>query len=122
MEIFKIFDKGVSEKEIQEKINFDTISDFCESIIVLEQDSDIADIGSVWGEFQLKRDVIKGGLRFALTNCPNALAWTITEGRKEHKGNLVLHLTINRQSIDSEFTEEINEFVDEWSEGIDSIF
>jgi len=37
-------------------------------------------IDSNWGEFQLRRDPIKGGVRYSMSDCPNALAWTITTG------------------------------------------
>jgi len=35
-----------------------------------------ANIGGIWGEFTLSRSKIKGGIRFSLIECPNALYWT----------------------------------------------
>jgi len=56
---------------------------------------------------------IKGGLRFYLEECPNALAWTVTTGYPPAREAVVLHLTINRQRKQPQFVDEINEFLDD---------
>ena len=58
----------------------------------------------------MSRSEIKGGIRFALLACPNALCWTITTGFPPEPESIVIHLTINRQQINQEFVEEIDEF------------
>jgi len=74
-----------------------------------------AKIGSLWGEFTLARQDIKGGLRFSLLECPNALTWTITTGYEPAPDAIIVHLTINRMEKDQEFLEEIKEFLDDQS-------
>lgn len=122
MEFFKIVDISISEAEIIEKIINPLLSDINPEIIVLNVDNDLVKIGSLWGEFTLRRDVINGGLRFGMLECPNALAWTLTTGYPPARDKLVIHLTINRERKAPEFVEEINEFVDSWKEGLEAYF
>ena len=83
-------------------------------IFNLESPNNIeAYIGGIWGEFTLSRNVINGGVRFALLECPNALCWTVTTGFPPESESIVIHLTINRQQKDEEFIEEIQEFLDD---------
>ena len=70
-----------------------------------------SNIGGIWGEFTLTRSLIKGGVRFALKECPNALCWTVTTGLPPSPESIVVHLTINRQHIKSQFMEEIEGFL-----------
>jgi hypothetical protein len=70
----------------------------------------------------LSRNEIKGGVRFALVECPNALTWSITTGYPPKKEQIILHLTINRMEIDQNFMEEINEFIDDWEIGLLQFF
>lgn len=122
MEFFRIVDKASNEKEIREKINFNSISDIYPDIIVLGGNKDEFQIGSFWGEFTLRRDKIMGGLRFSMLDCPNAVAWTITAGYPPAPNNIVIHLTINRQEKPQEFVDEISELLDGWKKGIENQF
>ncbi len=119
MEFFKIIDVKTEEKEIQTKIKLSTINKFVSDIFVLDEASESsAYIGSKWGEFTLKYDIIKGGIRFYLVECPNALVWTITTGYPPEEDKIVFHLTINRTQKDPEFIDEIKDFVEDWESGI----
>jgi hypothetical protein len=79
-------------------------------------------IATLWGEFDLSYDKINGGVRFALTSCPNALAWTITTGFPPERSKLIIHATINRTQKPQEFIDEINEFLDDWEHGLSNFF
>ncbi|MCK5441082.1 MAG: hypothetical protein KAJ23_04240, partial [Maribacter sp.] len=81
-----------------------------------------ADIGGIWGEFTLTRNLIRGGLRFALVECPNALTWTITTGFQPNPDAIIIHLTINRQQQEEAFIEEIEAFLDDQSNCLQHIF
>jgi hypothetical protein len=61
----------------------------------------------------LSRTEIKGGIRFALLECPNALCWTTTTGFPPEPESIIIHLTINRQQTNQEFIEEIEGFLDD---------
>ena len=76
----------------------------------------------MWGEFTLNRTRINGGLRFSLIECPNGLCWSITSGFQPSPREVVIHLTLNRESKNPEFIEEIKEFLDSIEDGLKSFF
>lgn len=122
MEFFKIIDKHISEAIIQDKISPEHLEKFTESMFLIEEIENNYSLGTLWGEFLVSYDKIKGGVRFTLLDCPNALQWTITTGFPPEINKIVLHLTINRNQISSAFNEEIQEFIEEWSIGLTNQF
>lgn len=122
MEFFRLIDRTVSEQIIQNKINPKTVSDYAETMMFVNGSNDNFNSLTLWGEFNISYNKIKGGVRFTLTNCPYAFNWTITYGFKPDREKIVLHCTINRTEIKDEFLEEINEFLDEWQEGLENNF
>lgn len=114
MEFFRIVNVNTNEDQIQKFLRLTDLEALSTQLFVLENKSDReAMIGGVWGEFLLSREIIKGGLRFALTDCPNALAWTITTGYPPARRSIVIHLTINRERKHPDFMEEVEEFLDD---------
>ena len=122
MEFFKIVNVKTSEAEIQSRIKANSISEINSEIVLFNENNDVFQIGCIWGEFTIRRDEIKGGVRFSMLDCPNALSWTITTGYPPDRKKVIIHLTINRQQKDQEFVDEINEFIDSWVEGIENHF
>jgi len=122
MEFFKIIEKQTSEENIQEKITPENLENFTESMFLLEQLENDFSGATLWGEFLISYDKIKGGVRFALLDCPNALQWTITTGFPPEENKIVLHCTINRTQKPDEFIEEIEDFLIEWEAGLNSQF
>lgn len=122
MEYFRIIDKQTTEQEIQNKISPNTLEEFTESMFFLEGETSEFSGGTLWGEFQISYHKIKGGVRFTLLDCPNALAWTITTGYPPNREAIILHSTINRTQKPNEFIEEVNDFLDEWEKGIKRVF
>lgn len=121
MEYFRIAECSSNEKEIQEKFTVSSIESWCESLFPIEGGSDDeARVGGIWGEFTLHRDQIMGGVRFALLDCPNALAWTITTGYPPAREKIVIHLTINRERKPQEFIEEIEQFLKDLETGLEN--
>lgn len=118
MEYFRIIDIQTTEDWITNHITIDNLEKITETNFVLEKRKDDARIGTLWGEFDLSYDKINGGIRFALTSCPNALAWTITTGFPPERDKLVLHATINRTRKPQEFIDEVNDFLDDWESGL----
>lgn len=116
MEFFRVIKLKTEESEIRKRLDFHNLESMSNELFLLEIiNKNHAQIGSLWGEFTLQRTVIKGGLRFALLECPNALAWTITTGYDNDEGFVMIHLTINRKEKTQEFIDEINEFLDDHS-------
>ncbi len=118
MEFFRIIDKQVTEQIIQDKIHPQSLEDFTESMLFIKDSNNDFQGLTLWGEFLISYDKIKGGVRFTLKDCPNGLSWTITTGFPPERNKIVLHSTINRTQKPEEFLEEIKEFMDEWEEGI----
>lgn len=122
MEFFKIINIQTSEIELHKLISFENFNALNENLFILDYENNSVNIGGIWGEFTLSRNQIKGGVRFALVECPNALTWTITTGYAPVKEQIVIHLTINRMEIGQDFMEEINEFLDDWEQGLLQFF
>ena len=123
MEFFRIIKQKTQDKDIQELLTLENLELMSNEIIIISIQNKIeASIGSIWGEFTLTRSEIRGGLRFTLLECPNALTWTITTGLQPEPESIVIHLTINRQEQKETFIEEINEFLDNQSNCLKQIF
>ncbi len=122
MEFFRIINKQVTEQIIQDKIHPKSLDDFTESMLFIEDSNSDFQGLTLWGEFLISYDKIKGGVRFTLKDCPNGLSWTITTGFPPERNKIVLHSTINRTQKPEEFLEEIKEFMDEWEKGIKEEF
>ena len=118
MEFFKIIDQQVSEKIIQDRINPESVEKFTETMLFFEHSGVDFKGVTIWGEFFISYDKIKGGVRFTLLDCPNGFSWTITTGFPPERNKVVLHSTINRTQKPDDFIEEIHEFMDEWKAGI----
>ena len=116
MEFFRIIKVKAQDKTIQDELTIKNLELISSDIFVIgDQNKTEANVGGVWGEFTLTRTNIRGGLRFALVECPNALTWTITTGILPDPDVIVIHLTINRQKQKESFIEEIEEFLDDQS-------
>ncbi len=114
MEFFRVLNIQTQEQFIQNTFTLDQLELLTNDIFVIGNITPSeAQIGGIWGEFTLTRSYIRGGLRFALKECPNALAWTITAGLNPEPETVVIHLTINRQAQTPEFIVEINDFLDD---------
>jgi len=122
MEFFRIIDKQVTEKIIQEEIHPKNLEKFTQTMLFIENHNPNFKGLTLWGEFTISYDKIKGGVRFTLLDCPNGLSWTITTGYPPERNKIILHSTINRTQKPDEFLEEINEFMDEWVDGIKVTF
>ncbi|MDO9262118.1 MAG: hypothetical protein Q7U08_09275 [Flavobacteriaceae bacterium] len=117
MEFFRTIPIQTTECQLQKLLSFENLNDIIETLFVINFEKDTANITGIWEEFTLKRDNIKGGVRFALIECPNALTWTITTGFPPIREHIVIHLTINRAEKEQHFVDELNTFLDDWEQG-----
>jgi hypothetical protein len=123
MEFFRIIKVKTQDKNIQDALSIGNLELMSNEIFVIgDQNKTEANIGGIWGEFTLTRNLIRGGLRFALVECPNALTWTITTGFDPDPDAIIIHLTINRQQQKEAFIEEIEEFLNDHSSCLQQIF
>lgn len=118
MEFFRFIDKQVSEEIIQARITPKSVSEFTETMLYIEGNDFEFKGMTLWGEFTIGFNKIKGGVKFSLLDCPNAFSWHITYGFPPERNKVILYATINRTQKHAEFLEEVQEFLDEWQEGI----
>lgn len=121
MEFFEELERqGVDIEEIKDLLRISTLPIHCSSIdSVISENHNVGEIYCVWGQFKISREVIRNGVRFALLDCPHALAWTITY--HEDRNMLVVHCTIDDREEDKEFIESIQEFVSDWGIGLGNV-
>ena len=121
MEFFTTADVKTSVETIQ-ALTVEKLSLYCTDIdkVLSIDNKDSANIYCVWGEFTVHRQLINGGIRFTLPNCPNALAWTITTGFSPDPEKIVIHCTINRNNHDKDFIESIESVIQSWKLGLES--
>ncbi len=119
MEFYAFADKRIDADMLQARLDIRSLPTYCASISqLLSHDGNRGEIYCTWGQFIVHREPIRGGVRFSLPNCPNALAWTITTGFPSAPDKIVVHCTINRGEHDPDFIASIEKFVDDWREGL----
>jgi len=110
-----------TKPEILQGLTVHKLNQYCDDIekLLHIEDDNSANIYCIWGEFTVHRQVINGGVRFTLPNCPNALSWTITTGFDPEPKKTVIHGTINRTEHDADFIESIESFIHSWKVGLE---
>ncbi|KAA6185071.1 hypothetical protein F2Q65_10100 [Thiohalocapsa marina] len=120
MEFFATARCRLSAEGLHAGIRGPRLAEACASIDrVLDWDTscDAGAIYCLWGQFQVRRELLSGGLRFTLPHCPNALAWTLTA----EPDGVLIHCTINRASHAPDFIESIELFVEDWRQGLEQL-
>lgn len=114
MEFFRTVKVKTTEASLRGQLTLGNLDQFSGELFNLDGSGEReTSIGGIWGEFTLSRSEIRGGVRFSLLECPNALCWTVTTGYPPDPESVIIHLTINRLEKGEEFVEEINEFLDD---------
>jgi hypothetical protein len=123
MEFFAVARVSASPESLQ-KVTAGRLADLCPSIerLLAVHDDDRARAWTVWGEFDILRLPITGGVRFILTDCANALTWSLTTGHPPEPDAVTVHATINRPEQEPEFIETIETFVEEWRGALEREF
>lgn len=123
MEFFAHPEKSHSIENLQKHLTIESLPSYCASInTVLDNQGDKGKIKCLWGEFTISRELVNGGVRFSLTNCPNCLSWTITAGHEASPQETVIHVTINRQHHEFDFIDSIHTFISDWKQGLEQAF
>lgn len=104
-------------RDLKGMLTVGDLPQLCASIVsATSSGENQGDIYCVWGAFSVRRDEIRNGVRYALTECPHALAWTVTYD--EACQNVIVHCTIDKTHQDPDFVESIHAFVSDWSDGM----
>ena len=120
MEFFAIADIETTPDRLR-AIPLRELGAYCDDIdeVIAVEGEQAARVYCVWGEFRIERQVINGGVRFSMPDCPNAMSWTLTTGFDPAPGRVVVHATINRVEHDPDFIESIEDWVTSWREGLE---
>ena len=114
MEFYRSIPLHIQPDTLQERITLESMAEWSSEFFALQPvKGDVVQIGGLWGEFTLQRTAVRGGVRFTLIECPNALTWSVTTNHPPNKEHVHVHLSINRAEITEEFKEEITDFVDD---------
>jgi hypothetical protein len=123
MEFFEFARVGTTPEGIRSILTVDALPDFCEEIDSVDAEKGLGRVIYFlqWGRYHIRRDMVMGGVRFWVPDCPNALAWTATTGYPPHPDRIVLHATINRTSQDQEFIEATKALIATLREGLENV-
>jgi len=121
MEFFaEVETPGATPETLKNRIRISSLPQFCRSIgSVISDHDDSGEIYAVWGQFNISREEIRNGVRFAFVDCPHAFAWTLT--CHANRDRLVVHCTIDDRNAEEDFVESIEEFVADWGTGLLSL-
>ena len=104
---------------VQQELTIERLPLVCSAIDkVLWHRGNEGAIYCLWGEFDVQRQCINGGVRFTLPGCPNALGFTVTTGLAPQPALTVIHCTINRREHEADFVASIDEFLDALADGL----
>ena len=118
MEFFQqVHSPGLAIPHLKQSLTIPNLPNLCASIRPADaRTENEGELYCLWGAFNVRRDEIRNGVRYALLECPHALAWTITlDEAREH---VTIHCTIDKTHPDPEFAESIHGFVADWAEGV----
>lgn len=118
MEFFQRIDNvAVDADYLKQELTLSRLPELCASISTISHENKKEGVlYCVWGEFYVRRDEIRDGVRFSLLNCPHALAWTITFNADARE--ITIHCTIDKIKAEEDFIDSIDTFVEDWSRGI----
>ena len=116
MEFFRALHSDLDAESLQRSLTVPALPDASGAIdtLIADEGPDAGVVYCLWGEFRVHREIINGGVRFSLPECPNGLVWTLTTGHPPAAHAVILHLTINRQEHDPDFVESLEAFADSW--------
>ena len=118
MEFFREVKSAITgSDDLKQALSISTLPDYCNSIeTIISEENNEGEIYCLWGQFNIKRETIKYGVRFSLLNCPHALAWTITYNQVAQE--IIIHCTIDKKEEDEDFVDSIHQFVSDWQIGL----
>ena len=102
--------------QLQQDLNLLRLKLWCSSINeVLAKEGNRAVIHSEWGTIHVHRELIQTGVRFSVTDDPQAMQWTVTSDGSE----VTVHCTIVSEQCSNELAERLEHFLSCWERGIE---
>ncbi|MCG6871176.1 MAG: hypothetical protein LJE84_02705 [Gammaproteobacteria bacterium] len=123
MEFFRFIDRNLPQAALESTLTVGALPALSASFeTLLEDHGERGRLWSVWGEFEIQREIIRRGIRFTMPACPNAFAWTVTrEPLPGETHRLVFHATINRTEHDPDFIDSLEQFADQWQASLEDL-
>ena len=102
--------------KLQQDLNLLRLKLWCSSIDnVLAKEGNRAVVHTDWGTLHVHRELIQTGVRFSVTDDPQALQWTVTSDGEQ----VTIHATINANSCSDELTTRLEHFLNCWETGVE---
>lgn len=121
MEFFSLANVKITPDKIQTALSISDLPKFCASIYEVMHDyGEQGEINCLWGVFFIRRELINGGVRFTLPDCPNTVAWTVTTGLPPDPDVIDVHCAIRRKEPDPDFQDSVDEFMEDWRKGLEN--
>ena len=115
MEFYREVAVHIPVTTLQRDLNLLKLSRWCSSIDqVIAKEGNRAVIHSEWGTLHVHRELIQTGVRFSVTDDPQALQWTVTS----NGDTVMVHATINALSCTSELQSRLDHFIACWEKGV----
>ncbi len=119
MEFLHAVTAATDARDLARRLTTESLPRWCASVYAIERHGEDLCASTVWGVYRVRRETIRGGVRFTLPNCPNALAWTVTTDHDPDPGAVWVHVTINRAGHDPDFVASLENFAREWCAGLE---
>lgn len=115
--IQEIHHPGLAIPRLEQSLTIENLPNLCASIsTAVPRTESEGELYCLWGPFNVRRDEIRNGVRYALVECPHALAWTVR--LDEASERVIIQCTIAKTQPDPEFAESIHGFVSDWADGV----
>jgi len=119
MEFYRRIAASTTAEALQERLTLSALPQWCGAVSAVDwAEGEEGEIDCLWGRFLVRREHLKGGVRFTMPECPNTLQWTVTTGLAPRPEEVVVHATIARAEHDPDFIDSIEDFLDEWEQGL----
>ena len=116
MEFYKRVEVPIPVPRLQQDLNLLKLSRWCSSINeVIAREGNRATIHSDWGTIHVHRELIQTGVRFSVTDDPQALQWTVTSDGEA----VMIHATINTTECDQATRNRLDHFLYCWQQGVE---
>lgn len=116
MEFYKEVAVPIPVHLLQRDLNLLRLTLWCSSFDkVIATEGNRAVIHSDWGTLHVHRELIQTGVRFSVTDDPDAFQWTVSSDGQQ----VTIHATIIGHDCEAALRERIDSFLSCWEQGVD---
>ena len=116
----EVENSNLDQIKLKNELTINNLPSLCNSIDnVISDQSTKGVIYCVWGQHEIRREILNDGIRFSFPQCPNALTISIT--KNNDTSNISIHCTTNNNIEDEDFIDSIKQFIKDWMAGIKAV-